>query len=131
MRGGWLRSLPRSFRKLQTQKTTRSIDYLLRERREQVSKSTFSLLGVNLFDSSSPADFVRVNVISNLFDAQELIMSNENKQHLQVISIQLETLAQLSAVKKFIELQEKAQMLSHLIKGEESESDWSGDLHAN
>jgi|FLLY01.1.fsa_nt_gi hypothetical protein len=44
---------------------------------------------------------------------------NENKQHLQVISIQLETLAGLEQVKMFIELQQKAQMLSQLIKTEE------------
>ena len=44
---------------------------------------------------------------------------NENKQHLQVISIQLETLAELDAVKKFLELQQKAQMLSQLIKKDE------------
>jgi hypothetical protein len=45
---------------------------------------------------------------------------DENKQHLQVISIQLETLAELPAVKKFLELQQKAQMLSQLVKKEES-----------
>ena len=47
------------------------------------------------------------------------INMNENKQHLQVISIQLETLAELDAVKKFLELQQKAQMLSQLIKKDE------------
>jgi len=45
---------------------------------------------------------------------------NENQQHLQVISIQLETLAELPAVKRFLELQQKAQMLSQLVKKEES-----------
>ena len=44
---------------------------------------------------------------------------NENKQHLQVIQIQLETLAELPSVKKFLELQQKAAMLSQLIKKEE------------
>jgi len=46
---------------------------------------------------------------------------NDNKQHLQVISIQLETLAELEVVKKFLELQQKAQMLSQLIKKDEAE----------
>ncbi len=44
---------------------------------------------------------------------------NENKQHLQVLSIQLETLAELDCVKKFLELQQKAAMLSQLIKKDE------------
>ena len=44
---------------------------------------------------------------------------DENKQHLQVLSIQLETLAELESVKKFLELQQKAAMLSQLIKKEE------------
>lgn len=43
----------------------------------------------------------------------------EHKQHLQVLSIQLETLAELDSVKKFLELQQKAAMLSQLIKKEE------------
>ena len=47
----------------------------------------------------------------------------ENKQHLQVISIQLETLAELPSVKKFLELQQKAQMLSQLIKKEEASNE--------
>ena len=46
---------------------------------------------------------------------------NENKQHLQVLSIQLETLAELEPVKKFLELQQKAQMLSQLIKKDEAD----------
>ncbi len=45
---------------------------------------------------------------------------DENKQHLQVLSIQLETLAELPCVKKFLELQSKAQMLSQLIKKDEA-----------
>ena len=45
---------------------------------------------------------------------------NDNKQHLQVISIQLETLAELPSVKKFLELQQKAAMLSQLIKKDEA-----------
>ena len=45
---------------------------------------------------------------------------NENQQHLQVISIQMETLADLPSVKKFLELQQKAQMLSQLIKKDEA-----------
>ena len=48
---------------------------------------------------------------------------NENKQHLQVLSIQLETLAELESVKKFLELQQKAQMLSQLIKKEEESNE--------
>ena len=48
-------------------------------------------------------------------------MNNDNKQHLQVLSIQLETLAELEPVKKFLELQQKAQMLSQLIKKDEAE----------
>ena len=48
---------------------------------------------------------------------------DENKQHLQVISIQLETLAELPSVKKFLELQQKAQMLSQLIKKEEASNE--------
>ncbi len=48
------------------------------------------------------------------------VIMNENKQHLQVISIQLETLAELEPVKKFLELQQKAQMLSQLIKKDEA-----------
>ena len=47
---------------------------------------------------------------------------DEQKRHLQVLSIQLETLAELEPVKKFLELQQKAQMLSQLIHKEE-ESD--------
>ena len=54
----------------------------------------------------------------------EKTKNNENKTHLQVISIQLETLAELDCVKKFLELQSKAQMLSQLIKkDEESENE--------
>jgi len=48
-------------------------------------------------------------------------MNDNNKQHLQVLSIQLETLAELESVKKFLELQQKAQMLSQLIKQGEAE----------
>ncbi len=48
---------------------------------------------------------------------------NENQQHLQVLSIQLETLAELPSVKKFLELQQKAQMLSQLIKKDEASDD--------
>ena len=48
---------------------------------------------------------------------------NENRQHLQVIQIQLETLAELDAVKKFIELQQKAAMLSQLIKKDEADNE--------
>ncbi len=48
---------------------------------------------------------------------------NDNKQHLQVISIQLETLAELEVVKKFLELQQKAQMLSQLIKKDEESNE--------
>jgi hypothetical protein len=48
---------------------------------------------------------------------------NENKQHLQVIQIQLETLAELDAVKKFIELQQKAAMLSQLIQKDEADNE--------
>jgi len=49
-------------------------------------------------------------------------MSN-NKQHLQVLSIQLETLAELEPVKKFLELQQKAQMLSQLVQKEEESNE--------
>jgi hypothetical protein len=48
---------------------------------------------------------------------------NENKTHLQVIQIQLETLAELDAVKKFIELQQKAAMLSQLIQKDEADNE--------
>lgn len=48
-------------------------------------------------------------------------MDDNNKQHLQVISIQLETLAELESVKKFLELQQKAAMLQQLIKQGEAE----------
>ena len=48
---------------------------------------------------------------------------NENKQHLQVLQIQLETLAELPSVKKFLELQQKAAMLSQLIKKEEADNE--------
>lgn len=48
---------------------------------------------------------------------------NENKQHLQVLSIQLETLAELESVKKFLTLQQKAQMLSQLIKKDEESNE--------
>ncbi len=48
---------------------------------------------------------------------------DEKKQHLQVIGIQLETLAELESVKKFLELQQKASMLSQLIQKEESENE--------
>ncbi len=48
---------------------------------------------------------------------------NDNKQHLQVLSIQLETLAELESVKKFLELQQKAQMLSQLIKKDEESNE--------
>jgi len=44
---------------------------------------------------------------------------DENKQQLQIISIQLQTLATLEPVKKFLELQEKAELLSSLIKNVE------------
>jgi hypothetical protein len=48
---------------------------------------------------------------------------NENKQHLQVLQIQLETLAELPSVKKFLELQQKAAMLSQLIKKDEGSNE--------
>ena len=48
---------------------------------------------------------------------------DDNKQHLQVISIQLETLAELPAVKKFLELQQRAAMLAQLIKKEEASNE--------
>ncbi len=40
---------------------------------------------------------------------------DENKRLLQVLGIQLQTLASLDSVKKFLELQEKAELLSRLI----------------
>ncbi len=43
---------------------------------------------------------------------------DENKQHLQVLQIQMETLAQLEAVEKFLELQQKAGLISELIRKE-------------
>ncbi len=43
---------------------------------------------------------------------------DENKQHLQVLQIQMETLAQLDAVKKFLELQQKAGLIGELIRKE-------------
>ncbi len=43
---------------------------------------------------------------------------DENKQHLQVLQIQMETLAQLEAVKKCVELQQKAGLISELIRKE-------------
>jgi len=48
---------------------------------------------------------------------------DENKQHLRVIGIMLETLAELDCVKKFLELQQKAQMLSQLIKKDEASNE--------
>ncbi len=40
---------------------------------------------------------------------------DENKRLLQVLGIQLQTLATLDSVKKFLELQEKAELLSRLV----------------
>ena len=45
---------------------------------------------------------------------------NAQKKSLQVFSIQLETLASLESVKKFLEIQEKAQMLSSIIEAGEA-----------
>ena len=45
---------------------------------------------------------------------------NAQKQSLQVLSIQLETLASLESVKRFLEIQEKAQMLSSIIEAGEA-----------
>ncbi len=39
---------------------------------------------------------------------------DENKQHLQVLQIQMETLAQLEAVEKFLELQIQMETLAQL-----------------
>ena len=47
----------------------------------------------------------------------------ENKVQLQVLNIQLQTLAQLECVKKFLELNEKAEMLASLIKKDEAQND--------
>ena len=47
----------------------------------------------------------------------------ENKVQLQVVNIQLQTLAQLDCVKKFLELNEKAEMLASLIKKDEAPSE--------
>tara|TARA_R110002167_G_scaffold24964_2_gene87144 strand:+ start:6744 stop:6941 length:198 start_codon:yes stop_codon:yes gene_type:complete len=47
---------------------------------------------------------------------------DEQKRHLQVLQIQLQTLSDLPAVKKFLELQEKAEMVNAIIKqGETTE----------
>ena len=40
---------------------------------------------------------------------------NQQKQNLQVMQIQLETLASLESVKKFLEIREKAEMLASII----------------
>ena len=47
----------------------------------------------------------------------------EQKVQLQILNIQLQTLAQLECVKKFLELNEKAEMLASLIKKEEAPSE--------
>ena len=44
----------------------------------------------------------------------------EQKVQLQILNIQLQTLAQLECVKKFLELNEKAEILASLIKKEEA-----------
>ena len=41
---------------------------------------------------------------------------NQQKQSLQVMQIQLETLGKLDCVKQFLELQEKAMMLNSIIQ---------------
>ena len=47
---------------------------------------------------------------------------NSQKQALQVMQIQLETLAGLESVKKFLEIREKAEMLSSIIQSTEATS---------
>ncbi len=42
------------------------------------------------------------------------------KQSLQVLQIQMEIMAELDAVKKFLELQQKAVLISELIRKEKS-----------
>lgn len=44
---------------------------------------------------------------------------NQQKQHLQVLQIQMETLAGLESVKKFLELQDKAQLVAKIIQDAE------------
>lgn len=43
----------------------------------------------------------------------------QQKQHLQVLQIQMETLAGFEPVKKFLELQEKAQLVAKIIQDAE------------
>jgi len=45
---------------------------------------------------------------------------NQQKQSLQVMQIQLETLGKLDCVKQFLELQEKAMMLNSIIQQAEA-----------
>lgn len=45
---------------------------------------------------------------------------NQQKQHLQVLQIQMETLASLESVKKFLELQDKAQLVAKIIQDAEA-----------
>ena len=46
----------------------------------------------------------------------------QQKQHLQVLQIQMETLAGLESVKKFLELQDKAQLVAKIIQDAEAAS---------
>ena len=47
---------------------------------------------------------------------------NQQKQHLQVLQIQMETLAGLEPVKKFLELQDKAQLVAKILQDAEASS---------
>ncbi len=46
----------------------------------------------------------------------------QQKQHLQVLQIQMETLAGLESVKKFLELQDKAQLVAKIVQDAEASS---------